>query len=97
MMEAGVLPPEYKNAAHHIVAGNAAKAEEARRILTKFGIDINDVANGAFLEAGYHSELHTNKYYEEVNRRLRGINSKEKTLEVLEQISEELIDGSFPK
>ncbi|MEZ4310031.1 MAG: AHH domain-containing protein [Polyangiaceae bacterium] len=36
------------SAAHHIVAGNAPAAAPARAVLEKFGIGINDAANGAF-------------------------------------------------
>ncbi len=40
---AGVEVPDYPNAAHHIVAGSAPGAENAReKPWTKFGIDIND-------------------------------------------------------
>ncbi len=43
----GIAAPEYKNAAHHIVAGTASKASEARAILDHHGIGINDAINGA--------------------------------------------------
>lgn len=38
---AGVEVPDYPKRQHHIVAGTASGAENAREILTKFGIDIN--------------------------------------------------------
>ena len=49
MIESGVEVPDYPNAAHHIVAGSSPKAAEARAILQRYGIDINDSANGVFL------------------------------------------------
>ena len=49
MIKDGIQVPEYKNDAHHIVAGNAEGANEARAILEKYGVGINDSANGVFL------------------------------------------------
>ncbi|MFZ7109469.1 RHS repeat-associated core domain-containing protein [Avibacterium avium] len=68
---------EKGSAAHHIVAGSDARAQTARDILAKHNIDINDARNGIFLkhisktskQAGaYHRNIHTNKYYDNVNR-----------------------------
>lgn len=49
LIKAGDEVPEYRNAAHHIVAGNAKLAEESRAVLNNYGIDINDSVNGVFL------------------------------------------------
>lgn len=49
MISAGMEVPEYRNAAHHIVAGTAQKAQQARAVLEKFGVGINDAINGVFL------------------------------------------------
>ena len=75
LINAGETVPDFGNAAHHIVAGNSAKSAEARAILQKYGVDINDATNGVFLptvkdvaESAYHPSLHTNAYYDEVNR-----------------------------
>jgi len=102
MMDAGIEVPDYPNAAHHIVAGSSPKAAEARAILQKYGIDINDAANGVFLpmakevaEGAYHPSLHTNKYYDEINSLLSDVTSKQEALDVLEYISEALQDGTF--
>ena len=68
---------EKGSAAHHIVAGSDTRAQTARDILAKHNIDINDARNGIFLkhisktskQAGpYHRSIHTNKYYDNVNR-----------------------------
>ena len=47
---AGIARPA-ESAAHHIVAGGAAAAAQARAVLQRFGIGINDAANGVFLPA----------------------------------------------
>ena len=101
LIKAGVKEPDYPHAAHHIVAGNSPKAEEAREILLKYGIDINDAENGVFLptvkEVGgaYHPSLHTNEYYRKINSLLRRANSREDALDILDMISEELLEGVF--
>lgn len=104
LIDAGVEAPDYPNAAHHIVAGNSPKAAEARAILQKYGIDINDSANGVFLptvkdvaEGAYHPSLHTNAYYDEINNLLSGVTSKQEALDVLNYISESLQNGTFMK
>ena len=38
MKLAGVTPPPYSNAAHHIVAVSASRAQRARDILEQYGI-----------------------------------------------------------
>ncbi|MCB9654684.1 MAG: AHH domain-containing protein [Deltaproteobacteria bacterium] len=68
------------SAAHHIVADNAPAAAQTRAILQRFGIGINDAANGVFLPArraapsaagaALHSPAHTNAYDQTVNRML---------------------------
>ena len=102
MIKAGIKVPEYPNAAHHIVAGNAKGAEEARVILQKFDIDINDASNGVFLptqkgvaNSAYHPGLHTNAYYVKVNEQLRMAETKEEILSILDDIAEELNLGTF--
>ena len=102
LIESGVEVPDYLNAAHHIVAGSSPKAAEARAILQKYGIDINDSANGVFLptvrgvaEGAYHPSLHTNAYYDKINKLLGEATCKEDVLDILEFISDELSSGSF--
>ncbi len=104
LIEAGIEVPGYKNAAHHIVAGSADRAKEARAILQKYGVDINDASNGVFLptvkdvaDSAYHPSLHTDAYYRKVTDLLSGANSKGDVLDILDDISEQLIDGSFMK
>lgn len=98
MKENGYIEPEYKHAAHHIVAGSAPEAQEAREILEKYGIDINSAENGVFLptvkgvsSAAYHPSLHTTLYYRIVNRLLRNASSREDVIDILDSIREELL------
>lgn len=89
--------PDYPNAAHHIVAGSSPKAAEARAILQKYGVDINDAANGIFLptvrdvaEGAYHPSLHTDSYYRKVTELLSSAKSKDDVLDILEDIADQL-------
>ena len=90
------------NAAHHIV-GDHKLAAPSRAVLEKYGIDINDPRNGIFLpnspenilKGTNHSGKHTNDYFNEVNRRMSGVKSKEECLEVLDDLKKELYDGSL--
>ena len=96
---------------HHIVAFFAEKALVSRDILQKFDIPINSADNGAWSpgfnaeDAGpgaYHPGLNTGKYHEEVNERLFDVigleraTGREKCLEVLKQIKNELSENTFP-
>ena len=104
MENKGVEEPKYKNAAHHIVAGAAKLANDARNVLKSFGISINDAVNGVFLptvkgvsDAMYHTNLHTNNYYNEVNELLQRATTREDVIETLRQIAEQLLNGTFIK
>ena len=79
-----VRPPG--SAAHHIVAGNAARAAPARAVLDRFGIGINDAANGAFLPGNVHSRIHKNAYYEAVNSALSQATTRQEALQVLDAL-----------
>lgn len=55
------------------IIGASPKSAEARAILQKYEIDINDPTNGVFIptvrdiaEGTYHSSLHTDYYYRKV-------------------------------
>ena len=103
MIDEGMEVPDYANAAHHIIAGNDVRAAGLRNMLEKYGIDINSAENGVFLptekevsEASYHRSLHTNAYYENVEKAFQGVSSKEEAIEVLQDIREQLLEGTFP-
>ena len=93
------------DAAHHIVAGTSPKAAQARTVLARFKININSAENGSLLPnkprstapGMYHPTLHTNKYYQEVNRLLSQATSRDHALQILSHIKARLIAGTFPK
>ncbi len=102
---AGVQRPPSTDA-HHIVAANAEAASTARAVLRRFGVDIDDAANGVFLPSNasastaapgsLHSTVHTKTYYAEVTARLLRATSKQDVTDVLDDIRQMLLSGSFP-
>jgi hypothetical protein len=105
MQQAGIVRPA-DTAAHHIVAKNAGGATRSQAILQQAGINVDDAVNGVYLPAtqnvpnptgaNVHSTLHTLRYYQEVESRLvnRGNQSVQS---VLQQIRQELLNGTFPR
>ena len=93
-------------AAHHVVAVSAKAAAPARAVLQRFGIKLNQAANGVFLPAStkvvnpigaaVHSKLHTRAYYNAVNDALAQATSKDDALQILSNIQEALLKGGFP-
>jgi hypothetical protein len=71
LTEAGYTRDDFQHA-HHIVASGAAAAAPARAVLARVGMDINSAFNGMFIDASYHSTLHTARYYANVNLFLSG-------------------------
>lgn len=98
-----VRPPG--SSAHHIVAGSAQRAGQARTILQRFGIGINDAANGVFLPAtrasvnptgaAVHSTLHTNHYYQAVNQILGAATTRADVEAALNVIRQALRSGGL--
>jgi antitoxin component of RelBE/YafQ-DinJ toxin-antitoxin module len=92
-------------AVHHIVARTAKKAREAREVLQKYGIDMDDAVNGVFLpaarkspnpaSASVHSTLHTDKYYKAVNELLLEANTRAEVVERLAEIRAQLLAGTM--
>lgn len=82
--------------AHHIVAGSARLADNARRILLKYGVGINESANGVFLPAAQHRKIHTEAYYNAVDSALRRAKSRDDVIEILGAIREKILLGTFP-
>jgi RHS repeat-associated protein len=92
-------------AAHHIVAGGAGAAAPARAVLRRFGISINDAANGVFLPAtraspnptgaAVHSTLHTNDYYRTVNAMLGAATTRVEAEAALGEIRAALVSGGL--
>jgi hypothetical protein len=52
---------------HHIVAKKAYKADLARTLLKRAGLDVNITENQVQLKQRFHARLHTNLYYQLVN------------------------------
>jgi len=84
------------SAAHHIVAHSARDAAPARGVLQKFGININEAANGVFLPSAQHSALHTQEYYTRVNTALTSATTREQAINALQSIGQALQSGTFP-
>lgn len=107
MEKAGIARPA-GTAAHHIVPASLKKfksADRARKILNKFGIALENAANGVYLpskfddavKAAYHGTLHTERYFDEVLRRLSNARSKADVLVILDGIRNELLRNKFPR
>lgn len=87
------------------MAGNAKNAERARGVLQQFDIGINDAANGVFLPAtgnspnamgaAVHASLHSNRYYEAVNKLLSTAKTRERVLAILAGIRQKLLAGGL--
>jgi hypothetical protein len=83
------------------------EAAQTRSKLQSLGVDVNSAANGAYLPRCAadcvsvpgmpHQTLHTHTYYQEVNRRLADVQTRGEAVEVLDEIRQELLDGSFPR
>jgi hypothetical protein len=97
-------PPGYE--AHHIVAGKFEPADDGRKILKRFGIRINDAANGVWLPANKdtpntsggipHRPLHTNAYMEAVNKALAKATTRQEAIDTLRSIGEALRSEGYP-
>lgn len=101
MAAAGQVKPT-GHAAHHIVPHGAERAEQARRVLDKYGIGIDDAVNGVYLprsvEAGagaIHRGGHSKAYYDLVNDALSRARSKEDAIAILKRIADGLRNGSL--
>ena len=83
-------------AAHHIVAAADPRAENARLILQKAGLDINSAFNGVFLNAVYHAGIHTDTYYEVVDVIMEGATTFSQVATRLSLIRGMLLSGTMP-
>lgn len=97
-------PRPVDHAQHHIVAENDLRAERARQILDNFGVKIDDIENGVWLphrpaagKGAYHPQLHTDKYYLEVEALLEQATSRGHAIEILKDIGQKLANGTFLK
>ena len=89
----GTRPAGY--AAHHIVQWNDQRADAARQLLQRYGIDINAAVNGVYLphtkaaaaqtEAQYHPAMHTSDYMTNITDALERAESRGETFEEKKQ------------
>jgi aspartyl/asparaginyl beta-hydroxylase (cupin superfamily) len=77
-------------------ANLARRADAARKVLNRFGIDMDDPANGVFLPPAQHVRLHTNEYYDAVNQELAAASTKAEAEDILRSIARRLAEGKFP-
>ena len=111
LKDAGIDPPPYHNAAHHIVPWNDGRAVEIQKLMKEFEIDPNSAANGVFLP-GYraidskyvtteamHIGNHGPEYIELVYNTLTEIKefggTQADAVAALQTIREGLLDGSI--
>lgn len=89
---------------HHAIAGNKnnPSAEECRRILKKFQIDINDPRNAILLPVEPKSIMkgtlhgkHVNSYDDYVLNRLKQANTTAQCLEIMDDIKKSLYKGQL--
>ena len=89
---------------HHAIAGNKnnSAAEECRRILKQYKIDIKDPRNAILLPVEPKSIMkgtlhgkHVNNYDEYVLNRLKQATNAEQCLEVMDDIKKELYNGQL--
>jgi hypothetical protein len=95
-MEASGVKFRSGQAAHHIVPSTHSRADQARRILLRLGIDINSAANGVPLGRSLHKGLHTDFYIDTVTSLLSGAKNKNQALEILKDIAEACKARRFP-
>lgn len=82
---------------HHMVAGADRRAANARAILQRYGIGIDDAENGVFLPGTVHAGVHGDTYYQRVDALLTNATSREEVIAVLNDIRYQLQTGGFSK
>lgn len=88
-------PDDYD--AHHLVPWNHWRVEIVRDKLLAYGIDIDSIENGMWLERSYHQTLANNyKYLDKVKDMLMATDSKSEALEALARIRDLLATRTFP-
>lgn len=88
--------PKEGYAAHHIVPSTHAGAEEARKLLDKWGIGVNDGLNGVFVPPHIHARLHSKAYIDAVTEALKGAKSRPNAIARLDEIAKRIIADKFP-
>lgn len=82
LKNAGIEPPPYPNAVHHIVAVGSDKSKSTCELLKEYGIDLDSTANGVFLPykknefvttEAMHSGGHLDSYHKHVYDRISDV------------------------
>lgn len=90
--------------AHHIIGEAYPEGVEARRILAKYGIDVNAPENGVFLPSrggsevskmAVHSGKHAREYEVDTLRRLKDAQTRDEAVAILSNIRNELLRGTI--
>ncbi len=108
LKEAGIEPPPYPNAAHHIVPWNDGRAVEVQELLKEIGIHHDAAVNGVFLPYKVndyvttevlHIGSHSKEYIREVTERLNSVvemgGTQADVAEVLHKIRQDLLEGKI--
>lgn len=108
LKEAGIEPPPYPNAAHHIVPWNDGRAVEVQELLKEIGIHHDAAVNGVFLPYKVndyvttevlHIGSHSKEYIREVTERLNSVvemgGTQADVAEVLHKIRQVLLEGKI--
>ncbi|MCM3221777.1 AHH domain-containing protein [Bacillus cereus] len=108
LKEAGIEPPPYPNAAHHIVPWNDGRAVEVQELLKEIGIHHDAAVNGVFLPYKandyvttevLHIGSHSKEYIREVTERLNSViemgGTQADVAEVLHKIRQDLLEGKI--
>lgn len=84
---------------HHIVPSTHPEAERARRILEKFGIDINEACNGVPIPKDLHygQRLHSKAGIQWVTNQLGSATTPEQVMGILREIAAQIRSGRIPK
>ncbi|MBE7120605.1 WXG100 family type VII secretion target [Bacillus cereus] len=108
LKDAGIEPPPYSNAAHHLTPWNDKRAVEAQELLKEFGIHHDSAANGVFLPYKVneyvttevlHIGSHSADYMKEVAKVLKEVKeyggTQADAVAALHDIRTRLLDGSL--
>ncbi|MCG8350627.1 MAG: AHH domain-containing protein, partial [Chloroflexales bacterium] len=89
--------PKSGYAAHHIVHSfhSYFNAQQSREILGKYGVDINDAANGVWVTGSQNSSFNAHKYMDKVYNELNQATSKQEVIDTLTSIARRIDQNAF--
>ncbi len=82
--------PSKLHDAHHLVAENHPRAQQARDVLDKWKIPIDGAENGAWVHRSFHGSLNSYESLDAVDRALKQATSREDALRILRMIKQGL-------